>query len=50
MREVQEANGDRPIDCFVHYDGKRADDVAAGRFAVRQLVAQAVSGFRLFGL
>jgi hypothetical protein len=34
----------RPIDCFVHYDGKRADDVAAGRFAVRQLVAQAVSG------
>ena len=33
----------RPIDVFVHYDGKRADDIAASRFAVRQLVAQAVS-------
>ena len=33
----------RPIDLFVHYDGKRADDIAASRFAVRQLVAQAVS-------
>ncbi|KAI9632791.1 P-loop containing nucleoside triphosphate hydrolase protein [Dioszegia hungarica] len=31
-----------PIDCFIHYDGKRADDVAAGRFAVRQVVAQAM--------
>ena len=28
---------------FVHYEGKRADDIAASRFAVRQLVAQAVS-------
>lgn len=27
---------------FVHYEGKRADDIAASRFAVRQLVAQAV--------
>ncbi|WWC60447.1 uncharacterized protein I303_103019 [Kwoniella dejecticola CBS 10117] len=31
-----------PIDVFVHYDGKRADDIAASRFAVRQLVAQAI--------
>lgn len=31
------------IDVFVHYDGKRAADVAAGRFAVRQLVSQSVS-------
>ena len=31
-----------PIDVFVHYEGKRADDIAASRFAVRQLVAQAV--------
>lgn len=33
----------RPIDVFIHYEGKRADDIAASRFAVRQLVAQAVS-------
>jgi chromosome transmission fidelity protein 18 len=32
----------RPIDVFITYDGKRADDIAASRFAVRQLVAQAV--------
>ncbi|EIW66530.1 hypothetical protein TREMEDRAFT_34848, partial [Tremella mesenterica DSM 1558] len=31
-----------PIDVFVHYEGKRADDIAASRFAVRQLVAQAM--------
>ncbi|WWC68500.1 uncharacterized protein I206_102429 [Kwoniella pini CBS 10737] len=31
-----------PIDVFVHYEGKRADDIAASRFAVRQLVAQAI--------
>lgn len=31
---------------FVHYDGKRAGDIVASRFAVRQLVAQAV-GFTL---
>ncbi|WWD16374.1 hypothetical protein CI109_100800 [Kwoniella shandongensis] len=31
-----------PIDVFVHYDGKRADDIIASRFAVRQLVAQAM--------
>lgn len=33
----------RPIDVFIHYDGKRADDIAVSRFAVRQLVAQAVN-------
>jgi chromosome transmission fidelity protein 18 len=33
----------RAIDVFVHYDGKRAGDILASRFAVRQLVAQAVS-------
>lgn len=33
----------RAIDVFVHYDGKRATDIVASRFAVRQLVAQAVS-------
>lgn len=32
-----------PIDVFVHYEGKRAEDIAASRFAVRQLVDQAVS-------
>lgn len=32
-----------PIDVFIHYDGKRAGDVAAARYAVRQLIAQAVS-------
>lgn len=32
----------RPIDVFIHYDGKRAADIAQSRFAVRQLVAQAV--------
>ena len=26
----------------MHYEGKRADDVSAGRFAVRQLIAQAI--------
>lgn len=31
------------IDVFVTYDGKRAGDIVASRFAVRQLVAQAVS-------
>ncbi|WWC88031.1 uncharacterized protein L201_002934 [Kwoniella dendrophila CBS 6074] len=31
-----------PIDVFVHYEGKRADDIAASRFAVRQLIAQAM--------
>ncbi|WOO80484.1 Chromosome transmission fidelity protein 18 [Vanrija pseudolonga] len=30
------------IDVFVHYDGKRAGDIAASRFAVRQLVSQAM--------
>lgn len=32
-----------PIDVFIHYDGKRAGDVATARYAVRQLVSQAVS-------
>ncbi|ORY29754.1 hypothetical protein BCR39DRAFT_588132 [Naematelia encephala] len=32
-----------PIDVFITYEGKRADDIAASRFAVRQLVSQAVS-------
>ena len=40
--ELLEILTDRAIDCFVHYEGKRADDVSAGRFAVRQLIAQAV--------
>ncbi|KAG1826875.1 uncharacterized protein BJ212DRAFT_1308982 [Suillus subaureus] len=30
---------DPPIDVFVTYDGKRAEDIAVSRFAVRQLVA-----------
>ncbi|TXT07460.1 hypothetical protein VHUM_03180 [Vanrija humicola] len=30
------------IDVFVHYDGKRAGDIVASRFAVRQLVSQAM--------
>ena len=42
MQRVFEILTDRAIDCFVHYEGKRADDVSAGRFAVRQLIAQAV--------
>ncbi|GAA5912902.1 hypothetical protein JCM6882_009509 [Rhodosporidiobolus microsporus] len=29
---------DPPIDVFVHFDGKRASDIAPGRFAVRQMV------------
>ncbi|KAJ9100114.1 hypothetical protein QFC19_005794 [Naganishia cerealis] len=33
---------DPPIDVFIHYDGKRAADIAQSRFAVRQLVAQAM--------
>ncbi|WVQ78666.1 hypothetical protein IAT38_000753 [Cryptococcus sp. DSM 104549] len=31
-----------PIDVFVHYEGKRAEDILASRYAVRQLVSQAV--------
>ncbi|KAG1761712.1 hypothetical protein EDD22DRAFT_895225 [Suillus occidentalis] len=30
---------DPPIDVFVTYDGKRAEDIAVSRYAVRQLVA-----------
>ncbi|KAJ9125621.1 hypothetical protein QFC22_000583 [Naganishia vaughanmartiniae] len=33
---------DPPIDVFIHYDGKRAADIAQSRFAVRQLVSQAM--------
>ncbi|KAJ9109280.1 hypothetical protein QFC21_000609 [Naganishia friedmannii] len=33
---------DPPIDVFIHYDGKRAADIAQSRFAVRQLVTQAM--------
>ncbi|GAA5965764.1 hypothetical protein JCM8115_000918 [Rhodotorula mucilaginosa] len=29
---------DPPIDVFVHFDGKRASDIAPGRFAVRQMI------------
>ncbi|KAK4688524.1 chromosome transmission fidelity protein 18, partial [Tremellales sp. Uapishka_1] len=31
-----------PIDVFVHYEGKRAADIAVSRFAVRQLIAQSM--------
>ncbi|BGP13306.1 Chromosome transmission fidelity protein 18 [Rhodosporidiobolus nylandii] len=29
---------DPPIDVFVHFDGKRASDIAPGRYAVRQMI------------
>ncbi|GAA6000732.1 hypothetical protein JCM10207_004630 [Rhodosporidiobolus poonsookiae] len=29
---------DPPIDVFVHFEGKRASDIAPGRFAVRQMI------------
>jgi hypothetical protein len=35
-----------PIDVFVTYDGKRAEDIAVSRYAVRQLVATEVCDFR----
>lgn len=31
-----------PIDVFVHFDGKRASDIAPGRFAVRQMINREV--------
>ncbi|TYJ55605.1 hypothetical protein B9479_003755 [Cryptococcus floricola] len=31
-----------PIDVFVHYEGKRAEDILASRYTVRQLVSQAM--------
>lgn len=34
-----------PIDVFVTYDGKRAEDIAVSRYAVRQLVATEVCDF-----
>jgi hypothetical protein len=37
------------IDALVHYDGKRAADIATSRFAVRSMVSQAVC-IRLRGL
>ena len=33
----------RPVDTFITYDGKRASDIAAPRYAVRHLVAAMVS-------
>ncbi|KWU40983.1 P-loop containing nucleoside triphosphate hydrolase protein, partial [Rhodotorula sp. JG-1b] len=33
---------DPPIDVFVHFDGKRASDIAPGRFAVRQMILREV--------
>ncbi|GAA5879108.1 hypothetical protein JCM3774_005574 [Rhodotorula dairenensis] len=33
---------DPPIDVFVHFDGKRASDIAPGRFAVRQMINREV--------
>lgn len=32
-----------PIDVFVHYDGKRAPDIAPSRYAVRHLITREVS-------
>lgn len=32
----------RPIDVFVHYDGKRAADVPASRYGLRSVVAKEV--------
>jgi chromosome transmission fidelity protein 18 len=32
----------RPIDVFVHYEGKRATDMAPGRYAVRQMINREV--------
>mgnify|MGYP001587633008 CR=1 len=32
----------RPIDVFVHYEGKRADDIGASRYAVRHMIANEV--------
>jgi len=32
----------RPIDVFVHYEGKRPTDIAPGRFAVRQMINREV--------
>ncbi|GAA5925020.1 Ctf18p [Sporobolomyces koalae] len=33
---------DPPIDVFVHYEGKRATDIAPGRYAVRQMINREV--------
>ncbi|GAA5970017.1 hypothetical protein JCM3765_007278 [Sporobolomyces pararoseus] len=33
---------DPPIDVFVHYEGKRASDIAPGRYAVRQMITREV--------
>ncbi|GAA6010908.1 hypothetical protein JCM11491_004595 [Sporobolomyces phaffii] len=33
---------DPPIDVFVHYEGKRASDIAPGRYAVRQMINREV--------
>ena len=33
----------RPIDVFVHFEGKRATDMALSRYAARHLIANEVS-------
>lgn len=33
----------RPIDVFIHFEGKRASDIAASRYAVRHLITNEVS-------
>jgi len=38
-----------PIDVFITYDGKRASDIVASRYAVRHLVAAEVSVLVLGG-
>jgi hypothetical protein len=35
----------RPIDVFIHFDGKRASDMAPSRYAVRHLITREVSLF-----
>ncbi|GAA5902001.1 Ctf18p [Sporobolomyces salmoneus] len=34
---------DPPIDVFVHYEGKRASDIAPGRYAIRQMINREAS-------
>jgi chromosome transmission fidelity protein 18 len=37
----------RPIDQFVHYEGKRAADIAPSRYAVRHFISQEVCSFAM---
>lgn len=46
-RELTPALIDSPIDVFVHFDGKRATDIATSRYAVRHMVTHEVSLWRL---